>query len=917
MFNPLTGDFEAALEARVETLNRILATLHQKGAFEGASPSFLHSITARVGEVPNEPKLELAEAFVLQNFVSTGGDAVKLPQDLLTRVQADLLRARRTLMNASSTIGSADPSLTSAVVHANFPELFVVRGTIKAQLSTLTVSFPEGTTSEATVRCHVRAFYMPDPGTEALPSPIHGEVLVGFIVKYYADGPKLEVQVTSDDSKIQFVPEAGTNLTTADTKRIAKEIRRFVRTKFKEMIADLPSKQQFPFQRFKSLGAGPMQAIAMPFNLSPDAKIPAFANFPPVFLATGDDFAVAISKEGVDFILKGALDELRKFKTNGLVTIGFPVPYPPFWHEVTWAYKVTVASVDLLWEVGKIVLRVEGKLTTDPDDPSTTFAVKQGLKLQLNPDSQTIVLSEVGELEITGLPSEIEALAKPKIEGKRNQAIEDAKQQIDKLTEQLNIGNTLKPFDAQAKSKFTSLEVGPAGLVLHGTLEASQRLPVIVMAADLILDGKAVSALKSWVPAGTIDKFVWSWVSKDPTKPAGPFDGTEHEISRTHSFLFQPLTVGGSQGAEKTEPKAPPWETYQLCLRVEGRQVRSKSGPLENVEGGTTCQIQHPDWTAIVPSWWDAILLAPVWGPDPGPEAVLEDAIVAHVNMRSPTAAVPASRTTSLIHFSDAQFDAVLPMLGEAVLRSRYRDANLPIIVVLPSGSFAQTKSVLERRLGAFKQELRVPLVVTEDYEGAWTQAFGSAGQQATFLLSGDGEIAWSHAGRLDAASLTTVLDQHVKAGPRRRSRPLGLDVRAGDRAPEVLLDGGDASSLSAARLRGRRIAVMFWKSCSRPCLTELRRLEQVHERSGRQGPVIYAVGDGETPERIADIAREHQLRLTLVPDPDRRIARHYGVNCWPTLVSINEQGVIDTVHSGLTHHRSRAARRAEEEVNR
>ena len=51
MSNPLTGDFDAAVEVRVETLNRILATLHQKKAFEGASPSLLHSVAARVGEV--------------------------------------------------------------------------------------------------------------------------------------------------------------------------------------------------------------------------------------------------------------------------------------------------------------------------------------------------------------------------------------------------------------------------------------------------------------------------------------------------------------------------------------------------------------------------------------------------------------------------------------------------------------------------------------------------------------------------------------------------------------------------------------------------------------------------------------------------------------------------------------------------
>src|SRR4030095_5015987 len=95
---------------------------------------------------------------------------------------------------------------------------------------------------------------------------------------------------------------------------------------------------------------------------------------------------------------------------------------------------------------------------------------------------------------------------------------------------------------------------------------------------------------------------------------------------------------------------------------------------------------------------------------------------------------------------------------------------------------------------------------------------------------------------------------------------------------------------------------LMFWKSCSRPSLVELRRLQQLHDRGGQRGPVVMAVGDGEAPEHIAEIAREQHLQFTLVADPDRRISRAYGVNCWPTTVSINENGLIDALHYGVTH---------------
>jgi AhpC/TSA family len=84
----------------------------------------------------------------------------------------------------------------------------------------------------------------------------------------------------------------------------------------------------------------------------------------------------------------------------------------------------------------------------------------------------------------------------------------------------------------------------------------------------------------------------------------------------------------------------------------------------------------------------------------------------------------------------------------------------------------------------------------------------------------------------------------------------------------------------------------------------ELRRLQHVPGQTSETGTVVVAIGDGEDAHRTAEIAREHELRFALIPDPDRRISRQYGINCWPTIVSINENGIVDFVHSGITHTR-------------
>ena len=151
---------------------------------------------------------------------------------------------------------------------------------------------------------------------------------------------------------------------------------------------------------------------------------------------------------------------------------------------------------------------------------------------------------------------------------------------------------------------------------------------------------------------------------------------------------------------------------------------------------------------------------------------------------------------------------------------------------------------------------------------------------------------------------MAAALDEHLIPGLPPRSRLLRLAVQPGDRALDVLFEFAEGERLALRRLRGRRVLLNFWKSWSTPCLEELSRLQRMHDEAGREGPVILAINDGEDPEHLAEIRREHKLTVTLVPDPYRRISRRYGVNCWPTTVSIGEDGLVNRVQFGLRHER-------------
>ena len=90
----------------------------------------------------------------------------------------------------------------------------MVRGRAKVQVSTVTITVPDGSSSEVTVHARVRAHYYPDPGTTDLPAPIHGEVSAAFDVRRVqsSSGTRLLIRPSSQDAKIQFIAAPGTGL---------------------------------------------------------------------------------------------------------------------------------------------------------------------------------------------------------------------------------------------------------------------------------------------------------------------------------------------------------------------------------------------------------------------------------------------------------------------------------------------------------------------------------------------------------------------------------------------------------------------------------------------------------------------------------------------------------------------------------
>src|SRR5687767_8332087 len=209
MTNPLTGDYEAAVQIAIRRINALLGTLHQNATTSDAALKLLHSATLRIGDPPRRPPPDV-DAF---------GDWLV---GYKNAAPGQGLRDIRAQLTAAAPPGAAG-LLSEALVGfdrdwvVQFPP-DVVRGRVKLQVSSVTVAVPDGSSSEITVQARVRAHYYPDPGTTDLPAPVHGEIRAAFEVRKVQSpsyGARLEIQPSSQDSKIQFVAAPGTGLTAA------------------------------------------------------------------------------------------------------------------------------------------------------------------------------------------------------------------------------------------------------------------------------------------------------------------------------------------------------------------------------------------------------------------------------------------------------------------------------------------------------------------------------------------------------------------------------------------------------------------------------------------------------------------------------------------------------------------------------
>jgi peroxiredoxin len=439
--------------------------------------------------------------------------------------------------------------------------------------------------------------------------------------------------------------------------------------------------------------------------------------------------------------------------------------------------------------------------------------------------------------------------------------------------------SALRTFEQSASATYTQVEITPDGVVIRGDVSSASRTASVVQIGETN-QGQLFTALESWIPGGQIDRFDWTWVEY-PHNAVTPFGGVAKSAIETATFVL-PKPPGVNQ-------------ISRICLRVAGSRILP-NGQSESVAVGTTCDVEEPVLTMDAPSWWGPLVI-PVWKPDLAADAILGDAVSAHISVQSDHPQRRLSRNV-LVFFPDWQNDAPLETLSKALGAARRQQIAPDLLVVVPAGAFALTRREFEARLTPLSTRQIARIQVAEDTEGGWARSFGVDQTPSLFLVNSRRQFVWQAGGRLDPAEIATALDTHHMPAGVQRFRPVRGRADVGEPAPDFYFkdDGGNEGALH--RLLGRPVLITFWQPWSAPSLAELRRLQTLHNLDRGGGPFILAFCGGAEDKGFADIRKELGLTFALVHDAEHRVARAFGIRVWPTTITINAAGRIE--HIGL-----------------
>lgn len=137
----------------------------------------------------------------------------------------------------------------------------------------------------------------------------------------------------------------------------------------------------------------------------------------------------------------------------------------------------------------------------------------------------------------------------------------------------------------------------------------------------------------------------------------------------------------------------------------------------------------------------------------------------------------------------------------------------------------------------------------------------------------------------------------------RREMAEPAADPLEGKPAPQIELPlHGSDGTLNLAAHKGKDVVILdFWASWCGPCRIGLPIASKVAAQFKDKNVVLYAVNIAEEPEQVQAFIEQVGLSATVALDRDRSAQKKYQANSIPKMVIVGKDGIVHTVHTGIS----------------
>lgn len=114
-----------------------------------------------------------------------------------------------------------------------------------------------------------------------------------------------------------------------------------------------------------------------------------------------------------------------------------------------------------------------------------------------------------------------------------------------------------------------------------------------------------------------------------------------------------------------------------------------------------------------------------------------------------------------------------------------------------------------------------------------------------------------------------------------------------GNIAPDFQLARTDGSTVKFDDLRGQPAVLVFWTAWCPTCKEEAPHINELAAKFEPRGVRVLGINIQDSPVRLAGGVKEFGIKYAVASDADATVARRYKVVGTPTIVFLDEQGIV------------------------